>query len=44
MSPRKNTAEERRQKSIVHAANKRLLYEVIHLQWQPDILCSNDAK
>ena len=28
----------------MHAVNKRLLYAVIHLQQQHDILCINDAR
>ena len=28
----------------MHAVNKRLLYAVIYLQQQPDILCINDVK
>ena len=28
----------------MHAVNKKILYNVIHLQQQPDILCGNDAK
>ena len=28
----------------MHAIKKQLLYDVIHLQRKPDILCSNDAK
>ena len=28
----------------MRAVNKQLIYDVIHLQQQPSILCSNDAK
>ena len=31
-------------KSIMHAVKKQLLYNVIHLQRQPYILCSNGSK
>ena len=28
----------------MHAVNKQLLYNLIHVQRQPDILCDNDTK
>ena len=31
-------------KSIMHVVNKRLIYDVIHLQRNPAILCINYAK
>ena len=43
MSPRNNTTAGRG-KSIMHTVKKLLIYDVIHLQPQPAILCSNDAK
>ena len=37
---RKKEGEE----AIINAVNKGLIYGMIHLQWQPDILCINGSK
>ena len=42
--PKEQYGSRKVKKSIIHTVNKQLLYDVIHLQRQPDILCSNDAK
>ena len=43
-TPKEKYGRRKEKESIMNAVNKRLLYNVIHLQRQYDILCSNDAK
>ena len=42
--PREQYGSRKRRKAIHHAVNKRLLYDIVHLQRRPAMLCSNDAK
>ena len=36
--------QQERKKAITHTVNKKLLYNTIHLQRKPTILCNNDTK
>lgn len=42
--PREQYGSRKNKKAILHVFNKKLLYDVIHLQRRPALLCSNDAK
>lgn len=42
--PQEQYGSRKGKKAILHAVNKRLLYDIIHLQRRTAILCSNDAK
>ena len=42
--PREQYGSRKCKRAILHVVNKRLLYDSIHLQRRPAILCSNDAK
>ena len=44
ISPKEKYGSRKGGKYIMYDINKRLLYNVIHLQWQTAILCSNDIK
>lgn len=42
--PKEQYGSRKGKKAILHAVNKKLLYDNVHLQRKPAILCSNDAK
>ena len=42
--PREQYGSRKQKQAILHAVNKRLLYDITHYQRRPAALCSNDAK
>ena len=42
--PKEQYGSRKGKRAILHAVNKRLLYDIIHMQRRPAVLCSNDAK
>ena len=42
--PKEQYGRRKGKNAIMHDINKRLIYDMIHLQRQPPTLCSNDAK
>ena len=42
--PKEQYGSRKNKRAILHAVNKRLLYNIIHLQRKPAMLCSNDAR
>ena len=42
--PKEKYGSRKGRKAIFNTVNKQLLYDVIHLQWKPAILCSTDIK
>ena len=42
--PKEQYGSRKGKRAILHAVNKRLLYDIIHMQRRPAALCSNDAK
>ena len=42
--PPEQYGSRKRKKAVMHAVNKRLFYDVVHMQRQPAALCSNDAQ